>query len=90
MGIDLGAASLHRLLHAMVASLFEDVPGLASAMVSLPRLEASVLEGASQFTRLVYRGDETTILGLTESGAVLMDGVDQAVDDPEDIEWSIV
>ena len=90
LGIDLGAASLHRLLHAMVASLFEDVPGLASAMVSLPRLEASVLEGASQFSRLVYRGDETTILGLTESGAVLMDGVDQAVDDPEDIEWSIV
>ena len=78
------------MVHAMVASLFEDVAGLASAMVSLPRLEASVIEGASQFSRLVYRGRETTILGLTERGAVLLDGVGQAVDDPEDIEWSIV
>ena len=90
LGIGLDAAALHRLLHAMVASLFEDVPGLSLAMVSLPRLEASVLEGASQFSRLVYRGNETTILGLTENGAVVMDGVDQAVDNPEDIEWSIV
>ena len=90
LGIDLDAASLHRLLHAMVASLFEDVPGLASAMVSLPRLEAAVLEGANQFSRLFYRGEETIILGLTERGAVLMDGVDQAVDNPEEIEWSIV
>ena len=90
LGIDLDAASLHRLLHAMVASLFEDVPGLASAMVSLPRLEAAVIEGAGQFSRMFYRGDETTILGLTATGAVLVDGVDRAVDDPEDIEWSVV
>ena len=90
LAIDLGATRLHHLLHAMVASLFEDVAGLASAMVSLPRLEAAVLEGANQFNHLFYRGEETTILGLTERGAVLMDGVDQAVDDPEAIEWSIV
>ena len=90
LGIDLDAASLHRLLHAMVSSLFEDVPGLASSMVSLPRLEAAVLQGANQFSRLLYRKKETTILGLTERGEVLMDGVDQAVDNPEDIEWSIV
>lgn len=90
LGVDLDAASLHRLIHAMVASLFEDVAGLASAMVSLPRLEAAVLEGANQFHRLFYRGEETTIRGLTARGAVLMDGVDQAVDNPEEIEWSIV
>ena len=90
LAVDLDASRLHQMVHAMVASLFEDVAGLASAMVSLPRLEASVIEGASQFSRLVYRGRETTILGLTERGAVLLDGVGQAVDDPEDIEWSIV
>ena len=90
LGIDLDAASLHRLLHAMIASLFEDVPGLASPVVSLPRLEAAVVDGANQFGQLSYRGLQTTILGLTEQGAVLVDGVDHAVDDPEAIEWSIV
>ena len=78
------------MVHAMVASLFEDVPGLGSPMVSILRLGAAVVDGANQFSNLFYRGKKTVILGLTEQGAVLVDGVDHPVDDPEAIEWSIV
>ena len=90
LAVDLDASRLHQMVHAMVASLFEDVPGLGSPMVSILRLGAAVVDGANQFSNLFYRGNKSAILGLTEQGAVLVDGVDHPVDDPEAIEWSIV
>lgn len=90
MGIDLTAEALHITLHAMVASLFENVPGLGPSVTPFSRLEAAVLLGAKQFSSVFYRGQIRSITGLSDEGALLMEGVEQAVDNPEEIDWSIV
>ena len=73
-----------------VASLFENVPGLGPSVTPFSRLEAAVLLGAKQFSSVFYRGQIRSITGLSDEGALLMEGVEQAVDNPEEIDWSIV
>ena len=81
---------LHKTVHAMVASLFERVMGLANPVDDFHRLSAAVLHGSQRFHELFYRNRPVEILGLSPSGALILGGEGEPVDDPELIQWSVV
>lgn len=90
LGLHFDAGALHTVLHALVASQFEDVRGLPSMDDGHARIEAAVLQGVKQFKHLFYRGEITTVEGVDSTGKILLSGLEEVVDEPEDLEWSIL
>lgn len=90
LGIHLDAGALHTALHALVASLFEEVPGLRPMKDGHARIEAAVLHGANKFNRLLYRGETTFVEGVETTGKLVLSGRPDGIDDPDDLEWSIL
>lgn len=90
LGIHLDAGALHTALHGLVASLFEDVRGLKPMGDGHARIEAAVLQGVKQFKHLFYRGEIATVEGVDSTGKIVLSGLEEGVDDPDDLEWSIL
>ena len=90
VGVHTTPYDLHKTVHAMVASLFESVMGLPSPVDDFDRLSSAVLHGSQQFDELFYRNKPAEILGLSPSGALILKGEGEPVDDPESIQWSVV
>ena len=89
LGLLANPSTLHPVLHAMVASLFQQVPQLPQK-VNTDLVEQEVLNGASLLGPLVYRNKTAVILGLTSTGSLRLDGIDDAVDEPDEVVWSIL
>lgn len=90
LGVHITPHDLHKTVHAMVASLFESVVGLANPVDDFDRLSAAVISGSQRFHELLYRNKTVEILGLSPSGALILKGEGEPVDDPESIQWSVV
>ena len=89
LGLLTNPSALHPVLHALVASLFQQVPQLPQT-VNTDRVEQEVLSGVNILGPLIYRNSKAALLGLTSSGSLRLDGVDDAVDEPDDVVWSIL
>jgi biotin-(acetyl-CoA carboxylase) ligase/methylase of polypeptide subunit release factors len=89
VGILAASDDLHPLLHAMVASLFQQVSGLPQN-ARVDQVEQEVLNGISHLGPLFYKGSEAVVLGVTSLGSLRLEGHEEAVDEPEDVSWSIL
>jgi biotin-(acetyl-CoA carboxylase) ligase len=90
LGLEVDAAKLHSAVHAVVASLFESLAGLSPSRVDSVRIEASVKHGILTLGGPLYRGMNLVVNGLDEAGALIVEGSEQTMDDPELLSWSIL
>jgi biotin-(acetyl-CoA carboxylase) ligase/methylase of polypeptide subunit release factors len=90
LGLEVDAAKLHSAVHAVVASLFESLAGLSPSRVDSVRIEASVKHGILTLGEPLYRGMNLVVNGLDEAGALIVEGSEQTMDDPELLSWSIL
>ena len=86
LGHHVCAADLHPQLHAMVASLFERL-ALLPRLDSSDEVEQAVLHGEELLGPLLYRGQESNLLGVNVDGSLRLEGI-EALDEPEDVTWS--
>ena len=78
---------LHGMLHALVASLFEEVAQLPK-VASFGDVEGEVLNGISMLGPLFCRNEEVVFAHVEPSGALVFEGLDESVDDPDELMWS--
>lgn len=86
VGLSTSSADFHPVLHAMVASLFQQVAHLPQTMSS-GDVEAEVLNGVSLLGPLIYRNKSALVQGVESSGSLMIEGVDEPVDEPDDVTW---
>ena len=87
VGFNTRPERLHVMLHAMMASLFQEVPQLPKPSPSLG-VEREVINGVSLLGPIFYRKKEATVIGLSPSGALVLANADEPVDEPDDVVWS--
>lgn len=86
-GIHVNAASLHSMLHALVASRFEEHGLPVQAEHDRTSVEEELLKGIQFLGSLFYRGQEINVAGVNTDGALVTSEGD-VVDEPEDLHWS--
>ena len=86
LGVATNAENLHLALHAMVASLFQQVDRLPKAVPSV-LVEAEVLHGISLLGPLFYRSQEVVVETVHPNGSISLVGWDEPVDEPDDLTW---
>lgn len=90
LDISLDAERVHAAVHALVASLFESVEGFGVDTGSASHIEAAVLEGIHRLGPMLYRNRKVRVKGLSETGGLLVEGLVDPVDGPEDVRWSSI
>lgn len=85
LGLETTAEDLHVALHAMVASLFQQVDHLPQA--ASVHVEQEVLHGVSLLGPLFYRNNEVLIERVHSSGSLSLKGWDEPVDEPDELTW---
>lgn len=90
LGISIAPRELHLHVHAMVASMFERVTGLATHVDDHSRLADAVIHGSLQFRNVFYRGRAVDVVGLSPHGSLMLAGENELVDDPELLRWSVI
>ena len=78
---------LHRMLHALVASLFEEVTHLPKN-TPIDDAEGEVMNGISMLGPLFYRSEKVALTGLSASGALVFEGLLESVENPDELTWS--
>ena len=88
IGCDASPTELHRMIHAMVASLYEH-NGTASLYggSEFASLQVLVQLGEQQLGPIIYRGEPSKISGLHSTGELWLNDGHLIGDDPEQIEW---
>ena len=87
IGLETTPEKIHLALHAMVASLFQQVDHLPQAAPSV-HVEKEVLHGISLLGPLFYRNQKVLIETVHPSGSLCLEGWDEPVDEPDDLTWS--
>ena len=87
LGLETTPEKIHLALHAMVASLFQQVDHLPQAAPSV-HVEKEVLHGISLLGPLFYRNQKVLIETVHPSGSLCLEGWDEPVDEPDDLTWS--
>ena len=90
LDISLDAVQVHAAVHALVASLFESVKGLGGDSERAPHIEPAVLEGVHRLGPLFYRNQKVDVKGLSETGGLLVEGLVDSLEGPEDVGWSSI
>jgi len=75
------------MLHALVASLFEEVTHLPKN-TPIDDAEGEVMNGISMLGPLFYRSEKVALTGLSASGALVFEGLLESVEDPDELTWS--
>ena len=86
-GCQLSSDALHSMLHALVASRFEQHGLLSLKEVDHTSVEAEVLDGIYDLRPIFYRGEEIKVEHVDSNGA-LVTSDSHVIDEPEDIRWS--
>ena len=86
LGFQTSAEDLHVALHAMVASLFQQVDHLPQA--ANVRVEQEVLHGVSLLGPVFYRNNKVLIETVHPSGSLSLRGWGEPVDEPDELTWS--
>ena len=87
IGLETTPKKIHLALHAMVASLFQQVDHLPQAAASV-HVEKEVLHGISLLGPLFYRSQKVLIETVHPSGSLCLEGWNEPVDEPDDLTWS--
>ena len=87
LGLEMTAENFHGPLHAMVASLFQQVDHLPQGAASVD-VEKEVLHGVSLLGPLFYRNEKVLIKCVHPSGSLSLEGWDEPVDEPDELTWS--
>ena len=86
LGLETTPEKIHLALHAMVASLFQQVD-LLPQTATVP-VEQEVLHGVSLLGPLFYRNQKVFIESVHPSGSLTLEGWDEPVDEPDELTWS--
>ena len=86
LGLETTASNLHPIVHAMVASLFQQIEHLPKVTPS-DHVQKEVMHGISLLGPLVYRNQKVLVETVHPSGSLSLEGRDEPVDEPDDVRW---
>ena len=86
-GCEVSADTLHPMLHALVASRFEERGLPLQLDLDRANVKAELLNGINRLGKLFYRGQEINVIGVDTNGSLVTSEGD-VVDEPEDLHWS--
>ena len=75
------------MLHALVASRFEERGLPLQLDLDRAKVKAELLNGINRLGKLFYRGQEINVIGVDTNGSLVTSEGD-VVDEPEDLRWS--
>ena len=88
VGVRRSVSELHTSVHAMVASLFEALEGVAESVVDIEAVSREVNQGIRSLGGHFYREKSASFIGLDSSGNLLFSEQEKPVVNPEELRWS--
>ena len=88
VGVRRSLGELHNSVHAMVASLFEAVGGVAESVVDIEAVSREVDRGIRSLGGQFYREKSASFIGLDPAGNMLFSEQEKPVVDPDELRWS--
>ena len=91
LGLDVRPNDLHKMVHAMVASLYESARGRSNeSSLSVAVLNEEVECGVKHLGPVFYRGVMQSVEGLGKDGILVLSKPRIECDDPNELRWSNV
>ena len=88
VGVRRSVGELHNSVHAMVASLFEALDGVAESVDDIEAVSREVNQGIRTLSGHLYRQKTASYIGLDSGGNLLFSEQEKPVVDPDELRWS--